>query len=272
LVNIGIITDKFHLEHKISEFLKYLKTKAKVTIYIEESCILGSNYLKTDKDLFFVKGKGKIIIALARLIENETTIPVINSPRAILLTMNRFLNSTLLQKEGIKIPDFSFIPYDYPPPFEDFIVKNIIDQKKYKFRPLIKKNNGHINVFDERAINEVDNEKENYRYFYYQKFIKSKWEYKVYGFGEDLFFYKQIPILVNPNKMETRKKIDEIQELKEMSLKAMKIIDLKAASLDFLKSKSGEYFLTDVNSLPNFNYIENGYKKFADFLISQAKK
>ena len=272
MVKIGIITDKFHLENKISEFLKYLKTKAKVSIYIEESYILNNFNANFDEDLFFVKGKGKIMIGLARLIENETTIPIINSPRAILLTMNRLFNSTLLQKAEIKIPDFSFIPYNYPPPFEDFIVKNIIDQKKYKFKPIIKKINHHINVFDERALKEVDGEKENYLYFYYQKFIKSKWEYKVYGFGDNLFFYKQIPILVNPNKMETRKKIDEIEELKEMSLKTMKIFDLKAASLDFLKSKSGEYFLTDVNCLPNFNYIENGPKKFADFLISQAAK
>ena len=102
-------------------------------------------------------------------------------------------------------------------------------------------------------------------------FIKSKWEYKVYGFGEDLYYYRQLPVLVNPNKMETRMEIEEIPELKEIVLRAMKILDLKVASLDFLKSKEDQYYLTDINSTPNFNYIKDGPRIMADFLIEQTR-
>jgi glutathione synthase/RimK-type ligase-like ATP-grasp enzyme len=270
-VKIGIIIDKFHLEYKVSDFLIYLNKKAEISLYVEESFLLNNSELNFNENLFFIKGKGKLMISLASLIENETSIPVINPPNAIWLTINRFLNSVILKKAGILVPDFSLIPSDHPPPFNNYIIKNIVDQKTYAFNAKIQKINGHLKVSDQRALDELDGE-ENYQYLYYQKFIKSKWEYKVYCFGDKLFFYKQIPTLVNPNKMETRRNIKEIPELRETVLKAMKILNLKVSSLDFLKSKDGQFYLTDINSLPNFNYITNGYKIFADFLIEQAHK
>ena len=268
---IGIIIDKYHLENKVSEFLKILKTKAKVSFYLEESYLLNNKDLNFDVDLFFVKGKGKLIVAMTRMIENETSIPVINSYKGIWLCINRFMNSLILKKGGISVPDFSLNPSHYQSPFPDYIIKNIIDQKTYSFKPNILKEDGHLKVRDERAIEEVNGRDEKYQYFYYQKFIKSKWEYKVYGFGDNLYFYKQIPVLVNPNKMETRRKIGEIPELKEIVLRAMKISNLKVASLDFLKSKEGQYYLTDINPTPNFNYIKDGPKLFVDFLIEQTR-
>jgi glutathione synthase/RimK-type ligase-like ATP-grasp enzyme len=71
--------------------------------------------------------------------------------------------------------------------------------------------------------------------------------------------------------MKTRRKIDKIPELKEITLKALKTTGLKISSLDFLRSKEGEFFLTDINSSPNFNYIKNGPKIVGDYLIKQAK-
>ncbi|MFX1393915.1 MAG: RimK family alpha-L-glutamate ligase [Promethearchaeota archaeon] len=268
---IGIITDKFHFEQRLPEFLKYLKSKADVSIYIEESYLLKNQNLNFNEDLFFVKGKSKLILALVRLIQDKTSIPVINSHKGIWLANHRFLNSLMLYKAGIRVPDFSLIPCNSPESYEDFIIKNIIDQKRYAFKPKIKKENGHLKIYDQRALNEVNGGQENYKYFYYQKFIKSKWEYKVYGLGEKFFFYKQIPFLINPNKMETRRKISEILELKEIAFKTMRLMDLKVSSIDFLKSKDGHFYLTDINSLPNFNYIENGPKIFADFLLEQVK-
>ena len=233
--------------------------------------LLNKYNLNFDVDLFFVKGKGKLMVAMARMIENETSIPVINSYKGIWLSINRFMNSLILKKGGISVPDFSLNPSNCKSPFQNYIMKNIIDQKTYSFKPNILKEDGHIKVSDERAIEEVEGKDVNYQYLYYQKFIKSKWEYKVYGFGDSLYFYKQLPVLVNPNKMETRREIEEIPELKEIVLKAMKILDLKVASLDFLKSKEGQYYLTDINATPNFNYIEDGPKLLVDFLIEQTR-
>ena len=269
---IGLIIDNYHLSNKVTEFLKYLKSIAYVKLYIEESFLLRSSELYFDEDIFFVKGKGTLILGLVKLIEEYTSIPVINSYKAIWLTINRFLSSTYLRKGGIPVPDFSLNPSGYLPPFNNFIIKNIIDQRNYKFKPMIDKKNGHFRVADIRALDEVDGKEIKYNFLYYQKFIESKWEYKIYGIGEDVYFYKQLPILINPNKIESRQEIKEIPELKEYCLKAMEIMDLKLTSIDYLKSNDGEFYLTDINNTPNFNYIKDGHKIVADFLIEQAKK
>ncbi len=275
-VKIGIIIDRYHLEQKATEFLKYLKLVANVSLYIEESYLLKSFDSTFDEDLFFVKGKGDLILALVKLIEKETSIPVINSYKGIWNAIHRFMNSVLLKKAGIPVPDFSLIPSEYPPPFESYIIKNIIDQKNYKFKPNIENINGAIKVSDERALTEMYNgfygDMGNYHYLYYQKFIKSEWEYKIYIIGEDIYFYKQIPVLVNPNKMESRRKIAEIPELKELAFKAVKTTGLKITSIDFLQNKNGQFFLSDINCTPNFNYIKNGPKIVGEYLIEQAKK
>ena len=269
-MKIGIIIDEYHLKYKVNDFLKYLKSKADVKIYIEESFLLNSMDLDFDENLFFTKAKGDLLLAFVKLIEEETSIPVINSYKGIWLAINRFLNSVFLEKAGIPIPEFSLNPKGSNPPFGDYIIKNIIDQKNYKFKPIVNKINGQLMVADERALKEVDKIDPKYNYLYYQRFIKSKWEYKIYGIGEDVFFYKQLPILVNPNKIESRRKIDDIPELKEYCYKAMEVMDLKITSLDFLKSKD-QFFLSDINCTPNFNYIKDGYKIVVDFLLKQAK-
>ncbi|MFX0070084.1 MAG: RimK family alpha-L-glutamate ligase [Candidatus Hermodarchaeota archaeon] len=274
-VKIGIIIDRYHLEKKVSEFLKYLKSVADISLYIEETYCFKSSNMIFDEDLFFVKGKGDVILALVKQIEQETKIPVINPFKGIWNAIHRFMNSVLLRKVGIPVPDFSLNPSDCSPPFKSYIIKNIIDQKNYKFKPNIDKRNGMMKVSDERALNEIYDgfygDMENIQFLYYQKFIESEWEYKVYIIGEKIYYYKQIPVLINPNKMESRRKIDEIPELKDLAFKAIETIGLKITSIDFLQDKNGQFFLTDINSTPNFNYIKNGPKMVGDYLIEQAK-
>jgi len=260
LIKIGIIIDKYHLQKKSLNLIEYLSTVAKISIYLEEDYLIDYSNFDFNEDIFFVK-----------LIERETDIPVINSSKGIWLAINRFLNSTLLRQSGIRVPNFTLNAKGLLPPFNDYIIKNIMDQKNYAFKAQIKKFNGHLKVADKRALDEVNGEKAKYTYLYYQEFIKSKWEYKVYCIGDDLFYYKQLPLLVSPDKMKTRQKIDKIPELKEITLRALKTTGLKISSLDFLKSKEGEFFLTDINSSPNFNYIKNGPKIIGDYLIKQAK-
>jgi len=272
LIKIGLIIDKYHLEYKVSEFLKYIKTIADVKIYVEETYLFRSSNSAFNEDIFFVKAKGNLILSFVKLIEEETSIPVINSYKAIWYAIHRFLNSTYLRKAGIPIPDFSLNPNGILPPFKDYIIKNIVDQGQYKFTPIIFEENGNTRVADKRALDEVDGKEHQYNFLYYQKFIESKWEYKVYGIGENVYFYKQIPVLENPNKLESRQEIERISELEEYCLKAMEVTGLKLTSLDFLKSADDQFYLTDINCTPNFNYIKNGAKIVGDFLVKLAKK
>ena len=259
------------MQKKALKLIEYLSTVTKISLYLEEDYLIDYSNFDFNEDIFFVKAKGDLILNLIKLIERETDIPVINSSRGIWLAINRFLNSTLLRQSGVRVPNFTLNAKGFLPPFNDYIIKNIIDQKNYAFSPQIQRINEYLNIADQRALDEVNGEKAKYTYLYYQEFIKSKWEYKVYCIGDDLFYYKQLPLLVNPDKMKTRRKIDKIPELKEITLKALKTTGLKISSLDFLKSKEGEFFLTDINSSPNFNYIKNGPKIIGDYLIKQAK-
>ena len=272
MIKIGLIIDKYHLEYKVSEFLKYIKTIADVKIYVEETYLFRSSNSVFNEDIFFVKAKGNLILSFVKLIEEETSIPVINSYKAIWYAIHRFLNSTYLRKAGIPIPDFSLNPNGILPPFKDYIIKNIVDQGQYKFTPIIFEENGNTRVADKRALDEVDGKEHQYNFLYYQKFIESKWEYKVYGIGENVYFFKQIPVLENPNKIESRQEIERISELEEYCLKAMEVTGLKLTSLDFLKSADDNFYLTDINCTPNFNYIKNGAKIVGDFLVKLAKK
>ena len=271
MVKIGLITDRYHLEEKSIQFLEYIKLLADTSIYREEDYLIDfSNYF-FDEDIFFVKAKGNLVLSLVKLIEKETTIPVINSSSSISLAFNRFLNSVVLRKAGIPVPHFSLNPVGISPPFNEYIIKNIMDQKNYAFNPQVQKNKEYLRVVDARAIDETSGNYPKYTHLYYQEFIKSKWEYKVYFIGDNLFYFKQLPVLINPDKMKSRIKIDEIPELTEMAYIATKAIGLKVSSMDFLKSKDGNYFLTDINSSPNFNYFKNGPKIIGDYLIKQAK-
>jgi len=272
LTKVGLITDRPH-QKKIIELVEHLKAKADVAIYFEEEYLLRkSAKLDFDVDIFFVKAKGDLVVDLTKHIERETSIPIFNSSEGIWLAMHRFLNILYMKKAGIPVPDYSLNPEGIPSPFPDYIVKNIVDQKVYSFTPKVEKKDGHIRVSDERALNEAVGGKEDYHYLFYQEYVESKWEYKLYGVGEEVFFFKQVPVLVNPNKMESRHEIDPVPELKEIALKAMKTLNLKLASVDFLRSKDGKFYLTDINCTPNFNYMPNGPQIVGDYIISQARK
>ena len=271
MITLGLIIDEYHLEKKVTEFLKYMRKKIKINLYVEEREFIDFSKIDFKEDIFFVKAKGDLVLNLVKLIERETSIPVINSSKSIWLCYNRFLNSTLLKKVGVNVPEYALNPIGTYPPFKDYIIKNIKDQKNYAFKPIIKDNAQGISISDERAIIEATSGGYQYQFLYYQSFIKSEWEYKVYCIGDELFYFKQVPVLINPNKMESRKKIKEVKELKNNTLKAIEALGLKIASLDFLKSEMGEFYLTDINSSPNFEYLKNGAKFVGDYLIKVAK-
>ena len=266
LKKVGLIIDKYHLENKVKEFIAYMKKVCKLSLYVEQDYIVDFTEVKFDEDLFFIKGKGDVILNFAKSLEMDTDIPVINSSNGIWLAYNRFLNSSLLRSTGIQVPNFSLNPKDQSPPFQNFIIKNVRDQDNYSFNPTIKRSDGFIEVRDKRALQEAYGTEAQYNFFYYQEYIESEFEYKIYGIGEDLYFYRQKPTLMDPDKMKSRKAIDPI------ACQVMKLFDLKIISLDFLKSAEEIYYLTDVNSTPNFNYLKNGPENVGKYLISQAKK
>ena len=82
MVKLGLIIDEHHLKEKMADFLAYIKPKAEISYYIEENYLLKKfNNIKFDEDLFFVKGRGDLMVDLAKHIEYETGKTVINSSK-----------------------------------------------------------------------------------------------------------------------------------------------------------------------------------------------
>ena len=71
MITLGLIIDEYHLEKKVSEFLKCIKKRAKVNIYLEEEYMVNYSDYSFDEDIFFVKAKGDLVINFVKLIERE---------------------------------------------------------------------------------------------------------------------------------------------------------------------------------------------------------
>jgi len=61
-----------------------------------------------------------------------------------------------------------------------------------------------------------------------------------------------------------------VPELAAAARAAMRATGLVIASLDFLE-EDGAFYLTDVNSTPNFNYVDGGAAMVGDCLVATAR-
>ncbi len=204
-------------------------------------------------DICFIKARGQLVQDQGLRLE-LVGVPTHNCTNAIHVTNHRLLYSLLAQSAGIPQPEF-LVGHENAVPFENYVVKEECVESPTKFTPLI----GH------RGKKVTDN-----KIYYFQRKINSQWEYKIYSFGESFLYFKEKPTLVNPDKMATRVSIPENSLLREYVEKIKKITKLTITSMDFLE-EHGQYYLTDVNSAPNFNYIKDGPEILATWLLKQIK-
>ncbi len=204
-------------------------------------------------DICFVKGRGPLVQEQEFRLE-LVGVPTHNCTNAIHITNHRLLYSLLAQSVGVPQPEF-LVGHESAVPFEHYVVKEECVESTTKFTPLI----GH------RGKKVTDN-----KVYYFQRKINSPWEYKIYSFGETFLYFKEKPTLVNPDKMATRVPISENPLLREYVEKIKKAAKLTITSMDFLE-EGGQYYLTDVNSAPNFNYIKDGADILARWLLNEIK-
>jgi hypothetical protein len=185
--------------------------------------------------------------------------------------MHRMMASIVCRKAGVPVPEFA-LAMSVPHAIGKAIVKNVIDQHHLRFLgrlPIVAEPRSTlpaIETAEEAGVSQLAP-----RYHYCQRFVHSEYEYKVYGIGEKLLFYRQRPVLVNPDKMSTRVRIDEIPALASAARAALRATGLAVASLDFLE-EDGTFYLTDVNCTPNFNHVEGGAQLVGDHLLACASR
>lgn len=271
-MRIGIITNSYEVP-RIRSLIEYLEGKAEVRFYIEEDILLDYKKLTFDEDVFFTKGKGYILLTIAKMAEDHgrnNGIKVVNNARSIWIAIHRFIHCTVCREAGVRVPDFSLGPSGSPR-FGRCIAKNIIDQNHLRNLDILPRvGNDEMEIPSIMTGEEAGRDPRVPDYHFYQRFLETEYEYKIYGFGDRLLFYRQKPVLVNPNKMETRVPIENIPELDRMARLAMKATGLRIASMDFLK-EDDKYYMTDINATPNFNYIPNGAEILGDYLLELAR-
>jgi len=271
-MKIGIITERFEVP-RLASLVDYLEKYAVVNLYVEEELLLDSRNIGFREDVFFTKGSGYVLLAAARLAEGggsgRKNIPVVNDAASIRIGIHRFLHNTVCREAGVNVPDFSLGTHDSVP-FRKFIAKNIIDQRHLRFLNVLPLVGGPgMQVPPVETAEEAGRESSVKDFHLFQRFIESRYEYKVYGFGDRLLFYRQTPVLVNPDKMLSRKPIEPIPELARIARLAMKATGLRVTSMDFLE-ENGKFYMTDINPNPNFNYVPDGPKILGDYLMELA--
>jgi len=272
-MKVGIITNAYEVP-RLRSLVDYLGKKAEVRLYVEEDFLLDFHNLKFQENVFFTKGKGYVLLTIARLAEEygrPRGVVVVNDARSVWIAMHRFMHFTIARNAGIRVPDFA-LGREAPLNFSKFIAKNIIDQNHLRdldVLPFVGTSDRAVPYI--RTGEEAGDDPIVKEFHLFQRFVESEYEYKVYGFGHRLFYYRQVPVLENPNKMETRVPIDEIPELRRMALLAMKATGLRVTSMDFL-CMDGKFYLTDINAIPNFNYLPHGPKILGDYLLELADK
>lgn len=267
-MKVGIIATA-HEVPRIASLLRCIEREAEVTVYVDEQILVDSRAAVFDEDAIFTKGRGYGLLTMARLAESRG-IAVVNSAHATWITTHRLLTSVACRQAGVRVPEFS-LGTSVPEGFERVVVKNIVDHHHLRFLDLLPLVAGPRSPIPPIATAEEAGTADIVpRYHYYQRFLESAYEYKVYVVGERLLFYRQLPVLVNPDKMSTRVQIDEVPALAQAARLAMRATGLAIASLDFLE-EDGEFYLTDVNCTPNFNHVDGGAKLVGDYLLSVAQ-
>ena len=268
-MKVGIIATA-HEVPRIQSLLRYLERETDVSLYVDEESLVDSRATTFDDQVIFTKGRGYALLTMARIAE-AAGIPVVNSARSTWIATHRPLASIVCRQAGVRVPEFS-VGMSGPAAFDKVIVKNIVDQNHLRFLdilPIVAEPGSTIPPI--ATAEEAGTSELAPRYHFYQRFLRTEFEYKVYGFGDRLLYYRQRPVLVNPDKMSTRVQIDEVPQLARAARLAMSATGLAIASLDFLE-EDGEFYLTDVNSTPNFNHIADGAKIVGDYLLAIARE
>jgi hypothetical protein len=268
-MKIGILATS-HEVPRAQSLLRYLQPQAEVRVYVDEEALVDSGAAPFDEQVMFTKGRGYALLTMARVAE-AAGIPVVNSARATWIGMHRMVAGIACRGAGVRVPEFS-LAMSPPATFDKVIVKNIIDQHHLRFLDVLPIVAGPASTIPPIATAEEAGALEHVsEYHVYQRLLRSEFEYKVYGFGDELLYYRQRPVLVNPDKMTTRVQIDEVPALAQAARTAMRATGLAIASLDFLEEDEA-FYLTDVNCTPNFNHVDGGAALVGDYLLACASR
>ena len=264
-MKIEILTERYHIA-KLQSLLEWLRPRASITLTMTDSAVLDTRSERGDCDLVFVKGQSDLLLGLARL-RADRGLRVVNCPDAIWASTNRHLHCLLAERAGVLVPPVMLGVADACD-FDPRVVKNVFDQRHVRFRellPIVADRSYAIPAIP-AAAEAGGPETEEHHVF--QKVINSRYEYKVYGVGDEFFFQRRVPMLPNVERHTTRERLDENPTLAGAARAVMAAIGLDIASIDFLEEDGAFYFI-DINATPNFAEIADLVPRVGSYLLDQ---
>ena len=198
-------------------------------------------------DLVFSKIKDDVALTVLDALEAEN-VRLINTPASIRHSKHRPRATAAAAAAGVPVPrDFSGALAEVP--FERFVIKNEQDDNDAQIPVIIEDAETRARITAELGAD---------RRVYVQEKIETELEFKVYGIGDELYGFAQRPILVNPNKHETRRVLDVPESLAVLTRKTLAAVGLEIGGVDFLGSLDRPA-MTDVNSTQGLQNFPEGY-------------
>lgn len=212
----------------------------------------GEEISKIEKerpDLIFSMARRQTTLDL--LCKKEKTIPIINSPRAVKLCLNRQEVYNIMKEENIPFPDTHEV---------------LLDDIKEEFPFVLKKTDSHGKLGDtfivrssgelKSAINSLRASGTNK--ILLQVFVDGHVN-KYYGIGNEVFF---------PNFIETK----NFERVKKYVIRLSRAVGLDVFGGDFIYTQKGEIYIIDFNDWPSFSPMkEEAAKKIAKLIDSMLK-
>ena len=181
---------------------------------------------------------------------------VVNSARTIERTVDKYYTSALLEDAGIPTPRT--------------VVTERFDEAMAAFgelgdavvKPLFgSEGRGMVRVCDEDAAYRVFRALELGRYiFYLQEFIPhANWDIRAFVVGNEVvaaMVRRADTWKTNVAKGARTKPLELSEELRQLSLKASRVLDADYAGVDILKAEGGGYYVTELNGIPGWKGLQ----------------
>jgi len=183
---------------------------------------------------------------------------VVNSARTIERTVDKYYTSALLEDAGISTPCTVVTERDdeameaFRDLGGDVVVKPLFGSE----------GRGIVRVCDEDAAYRVFRALELGRYvFYIQEFIPhANWDIRAFIIGDEVVaaMVRQAEgWKTNVARGASVEPLELSEELRDLSLRASRVVEADYAGVDILKAEGGGYYVTEVNGIPGWKGLQS---------------
>ena len=209
---------------------------------------------------------------------HNSGVKVVNSPNAIEKCIDKFATLLILERNGIPVPETIVVENinealnAFNELGGDVVIKPIFGSRGYG---IIRVNDFDIAFRVFKTLNAIGN------VIYIQKFIPHKnRDIRAFIIGGEVVS----SMIRQSNTWKTNiaqgakpKYVKLNRELTELAIKAAEVTGCEIAGIDIIENNNGKYYITEVNSMPNWQGLQsvtpfNIAEKIIKYVLSEIKK